>query len=303
MLLQLIILTATAQTPIENGNMETWIFDNDGNYYEPAPFKYWTTVNPVSKLSPLSPVTTYQETQDVHSGTSAVKLVTGSFVGLIISGICATGYFDNTVIDPSKALKQGIPFTERPTSFKGFYKFAPINNDSAAISIQFVKFNTQTQKPDTIGKAALVVYQSTANYVEFNLPINYSSPEKPDTMMIVFASSAGGNDFKGAVGTTLYIDDVSLDYETGINIPLMPEININISPNPVANFITLTSNQNLPHAIIKIYTLNGKLVLTQPLNTIKTAINTTHLANGSYLYQILSDTNNLINGGKFQVLK
>ncbi|MEN8251650.1 MAG: PCMD domain-containing protein, partial [Bacteroidota bacterium] len=50
-------------------------------------------------------------------------------------------------------------------------------------------------------------------YTYFDLEVVYFMSEMPDTIDMVFAASAGGEYFVGGVGSTLYVDNLSLVFE------------------------------------------------------------------------------------------
>ena len=65
--------------------------------------------------------------------------------------------------------------------------------------------------------------RESSEWRRFEIPFDYSrygksiDPEKLATgkyhIAVVFASSSGGDEFKGAPGSTLYVDEVELLYE------------------------------------------------------------------------------------------
>ena len=64
-----------------------------------------------------------------------------------------------------------------------------------------------------IGRAELKSSETVEDLTEISIPFVYTSEEKPTHISVVFASSTAGGDFKGAVGSTLIVDDLELIYE------------------------------------------------------------------------------------------
>ncbi len=291
----LMILTSTfsvAQTPVETGDMETWDYDSGGDYYEPA--GYWATANPVSKLSALAPVTTFRETDNVYAGIYAAKMVTGVFVALPVAGTLYTGEFDDTQItNPADAVKLGVPYTDRPTRFTGHYMYFPENGDSAAIVCQFTK-NSQL-----IGQGALVVYSEVSSYTAFDLEIDYYTADMPDSMSVVFSSSAGGQDFMAEAGSTLYIDEVAFEFETGLQTPLMPEVKVNLYPNPTSTQLFLNTDVLLNNGEVAIFDVKGTLIQEEKMTALQTELSVQHLNVGIYFYQIM-EQGRIVAAGKFE---
>ena len=254
----------TAQSNYENNDFEDWTYDVAGDYYEPN--GYWATINPISKLGPFAPVTTFRETEDVYSGTYAVKLVTGTFGTLPVAGTLATGYFDSSVLIPTNALKIGVPFTEKPIKISGYYKYLPENGDSAVIVSRLSKFIDGQQV--ILAEAGFLIEETVSEYTYFEAEYEYFLSETPDSMMTLFTSSAGAAEFIAAEGSTLYIDEIALEYNTGVKDFLMPDAEINVFPNPAQNKIQLALQQPFINAEFIISNLEGKLVKRFALNSL-----------------------------------
>jgi len=108
---------------------------------------------------------------------------------------------------------QGIPFTSKPYSFEGHFKYFSVDSDSAIIYAKLSKYNYQLNKQDTIAEAKFIIKKTVPNYQLFNSKFNYINPNiSPDTLCIVFVSSGGGQNFEGKAGSTLFIDDIKFIY-------------------------------------------------------------------------------------------
>lgn len=165
------------------------------------------------------------------SGFAAASLYTGSFMGL--SGMSANMEF-------------GKAFTTRPTGLHGYYKYTPavINKvdrtpagvtivqgetmDQCAIFIALAKktftFNNKNEDqyiqyatdPNIIAYGELPSGAATEGdgYVEFNIPLKYKNlTDQPTHIIVVCSSSKYGDYMTGGVGSTLYVDDLSLIYD------------------------------------------------------------------------------------------
>jgi len=192
--------------------MEYWkkTIQNNITYYEPSGL--WATLNPLSKLN--GPVTV-SRTNDKHSGNYAVKLESKiwgadtSAQGLLIPGLLTIGTFVTT----HPWVLQGKPFTSKPYSFEGYYKYISVENDSAIIYAKLSKYNFQLNKQDTIAEAKFIIKNSVINYQLFSIKFEYYNLSlTPDTLSMVFVSSGGGQNFEGKAGSTLFIDDIKFVY-------------------------------------------------------------------------------------------
>lgn len=202
------------KTDTLNAGMEYWVKTVQNNIVYEEPAGYWATLNPLAKLG--APITV-SKTTDKHSGNYAVKLESklwgpaSDTQSLLIPGLLSIGVF----ITAEPFLVQGCKYTAKPSSLQGYYKYTSIQNDSAVIYAKISKFNQIMGTSDTIAEAKFVIKNTVSSYQAFNINFNYYLPTlTPDTLCIVFVSSGGGQNFKGQVGSTLFIDDIKLTYPT-----------------------------------------------------------------------------------------
>ncbi|MBC7449852.1 MAG: PCMD domain-containing protein [Cytophagales bacterium] len=96
-----------------------------------------------------------------------------------------------------------MPYSDRPTAFNVYYKYISVKGDSCAIYVLLFKYNTVTKTKDTIGRGNFLSNTSVAVYTPLTIPITYKSAAIPDSITMVFTSSAAGAKFKGYVGSSL----------------------------------------------------------------------------------------------------
>ena len=197
---------------LPNMDMEEWI--TTPNYENPFPHGVWASANKVVDLNPdIYPVLLFK-TEDAYSGNFAAKMVTNEAIGMpLLTGSLSTGLFSVNLNNPLKSLIRGVPYKSRPTRFQGYYKYTGVEGDSCEIRTTLSKWNVAEQKRDIIGE---IIYRTTdtiEQYTHFDLEVKYFSSDIVDTIEVVFAASAGGENFQGKVGSTLYIDDFSLIFE------------------------------------------------------------------------------------------
>lgn len=205
------VVAAAAQQQIPNGDFEQWTtFQGSGSYndYE-EPSSGWTSGNGVIHVAAGSNAVLEKSTDRV-SGDYAAKCVTQRIFGQIASGSLYTGKFQLNLGNPALSAKRGIPFTDRPTAFIGSFKYLPQGSDSATMYAILSRWDGT--KRVRLAEARSYQYQPTPEWTPFNLAFVYESSDQPDTISVVFASSAGGEFFRGDVGSTLYVDNVSLSY-------------------------------------------------------------------------------------------
>ena len=74
------------------------------------------------------------------------------------------------------------------------------------------KYNFTLGQKDTIAHSYYRTTDTVDVYTEFNIDVAYRSPGLPDTLELIFASSSAGSYFLGRPNSTLYIDDVTLEF-------------------------------------------------------------------------------------------
>jgi hypothetical protein len=156
-----------------------------------------------------------------------------------------TGKFGDLVGTSGAWLNWGVPFTSRPTALKGYMQYAPkaINRPGtnlpagtpgegemdqcgmycALLSESLVVDNTKMNEfPNFETDSRVIAYgslpagqnvHSNNQWKEVNIPLVYRTlTKKPTHLLIVFSASKYGDYFHGGEGSTLYLDDFSLEY-------------------------------------------------------------------------------------------
>ena len=205
---------------IPGGCFDQWQMWDDGygnKCLEPAG-NYLRTLNYLNTLPTAAggpgPTTT-TNTPDSYSGSNAALLTTKIFLvqgtPIVIPGLVGTDSLDIS----NQTIRVGKRYTQKPLKFQGYYKYEPVNGDSALISVLLSKFNTGTAKRDTLGLGRLAIKGAVSSYTFIDLPINYPVTDvTPDSLTLLICSSAGIN-FKelmhcqGQIGSNLWIDEIS----------------------------------------------------------------------------------------------
>lgn len=291
--------TLQAQTTIPNLDLEQW---TDFNTYMEPSGGYWTTANKIVDLSSFYPETTTRST-DAHGGMYSARLQT-HLVNIIVAntlvtGTLATGEFNAAALPPNN-LKRGKPYTARPDEFAGWYKFTSVQGDSCAMYAWLHKWNSTTNERDTIGFAGLFPDQSVNSWTEFVLPIDYKSSDNPDSISIVFASSAAGELFQGQDGNTLWVDDLEMRTATGIPAVLMPEVAVKVYPNPASQKVFLELDKPFKGAVVEVYNQLGAQMSIQNATGTQIEVPVTDFPEGVYHY-VIRQNGSALNAGTFLV--
>ncbi|MDZ7742823.1 MAG: PCMD domain-containing protein [Bacteroidota bacterium] len=201
---------------LPNMNLELW--QDFGRYESPAPLGIWATPNKVSDLLVFldPPPVTVSKTTDAVSGQYAARIETIQPEDFfLMAGTLATGIFEPDLENPVKSLRQGVPFTSKPSAFSGYYKYLPVDGDSCNLYATLSKWNSATHKRDTIAYAGLPQMEEyPSEYTKFTFNFEYYQEGiVPDTLIMIMVSSAEGDAFIGGIGSCLYVDELKLLYE------------------------------------------------------------------------------------------
>jgi hypothetical protein len=227
---------------IPNAGFENWFQETGMNsqpFQQPGKYKestVWATANMGTSI-----YSTYGTTPQKEDNNTSIKIETVSTIGMpLVAGALYVGEFDinSAMKDPTNpvaAAKLGIPFYERPKSVKFKYKYKAGAQMIQAVPKQpgnlFGGFNVSNlegkdkfgmelvlekregEKVTVIAKTNFQSDQDIDNLTEKILPFNYLSTETPTHFYISFSPSFDGGTFKGAVGSTLSIDDIEIIYD------------------------------------------------------------------------------------------
>lgn len=238
--------TTETEIALQNGNLDGWTGNPDSETVSPnssSDSKFWDTsntgANTISKKNPTRGVTSPVHTE----GGMAAKLESKKVLSFFAAASLYTGSFGKVSI-PNAIVNFGQPFTSRPVALNGFYQYKPVaidmvggnaptgvkagDIDQCAIYIALAKktyaINNGDQStfidfkndPNIIAYGELPSGAATEgdDYVEFNIPLKYKNlTDQPTHIIVVCSSSKYGDYMTGGVGSTLYVDDLSLIYD------------------------------------------------------------------------------------------
>ncbi len=185
-----------------NAGFENWTFHSNffGDYDTPDD---WDNANPQTELTGIFSVEKATGA-DVHSGSAAVKLITKNIFGNDVPGVVTTGTLPTSAGDP---ITGGIPYTLRPDSIVGWYKYSPQGGDNGFAEITL--FGSAANNADTIAEARFNTPTTTVGtYTRFSAPLVYYSTNAVANSMWLLGSS--NSDVSLQVGSTAYFDDIEL---------------------------------------------------------------------------------------------
>ena len=210
---------------------------------------FWNTSNPGTSqgmgaiggaVNPTTGVTT-----PIHGGTYAAELKSTEKLSVFAAASLYTGSFMG-LSGMSANMEFGKAFTTRPTGLHGYYKYTPavinkVDRTPAGVTIVqgetmdqcaiFIALAKKTYTIDNGNQSTFIDFKNDENiiaygelpsgaategdgYVEFNIPLKYKNlTDQPTHIIVVCSSSKYGDYMTGGVGSTLYVDDLSLIYD------------------------------------------------------------------------------------------
>jgi len=159
-------------------------------------------------------------------------------IGKFASACVYTGKFVKVIGTSGSQFSFGVPFDQRPKSLHGYYAYTPGTIDYASKGMKskmgttdhgnidiyltvwnepFLIDNTKNidlnpKTPGVIGYGVLDLSSATNGYVEFDIPIQYTSDATPTYIGIMASSSRWGGVFTGSTKSILYLDELELRY-------------------------------------------------------------------------------------------
>jgi hypothetical protein len=242
---------------------------------------------------------TVHQTADAYQGSYATRIqgyfACGIAPGILINGQQPAGY--------GNIIEGGTPFSTKPATINGFYKYTEVtNNDSAEVTVILKKYNAVAMKYDTVG-LGIAPLAAAAAYSPFSVAINYLLPsETPDSIIIMFNSSKYYHfDMVTGALPSLYIDRILLPQETAGIEESGQVIHSVVYPNPSAGTITLHiegDEWKQQDTELSIFDAAGKMVRMEKISHNEQVIN--GLPKGNYMYT-LSVESEILSKGKIIV--
>ncbi len=310
-LLFLLCMTAVfglkAQTELPNPSFETWIDTLD----HPKPAGWWESHNRWGLANNIDDWAVRRTFLNVHEGLFAAELQTKIgdvftldifrkyIPGVLTNGECdlpiSQQLVDELSITHSEFITGGEAFEGMLDRFKGWYDYTPVAGDSAYVYLKLWK-NDGT----VVGTGELFITANTSDYTEFEVPINYTVMEEPDSLLLIIASSYHPR--AANVGSRLFIDNLSFEF-TDPNFvdsyAAQHGIAIRLFPNPATSSFFL-ENPYRTDVHVEIYNAMGQMVQRQSMIPGLNEISLQGLASGTHLYRMVGD-GLLIASGNFVI--
>jgi hypothetical protein len=265
LLLFLTPLHDPAHAQIPNPGFETWsgTVGND----QPAG---WVTGNLPGFAVPIT------RTADAHSGALALR---GDVVNVLGIGLWPPYFWAH------------FPYTGRPGALTGYYKFTSVSKDSLDMWVVLYKQALSI----VVATGELGTVTNLAAYTKFSIPLDYFSPQSPDSVWFQVTISDGLNDTLH-LGTGYTIDDLAFEGSaTGVDQPQALPATFALEQNYPNPFNPETAiRYDLPGASqvrLAVYNPLGQEVALlvneqEPAGSYQVKFNASNFPSGMYFYRL-----------------
>ena len=209
-----------------------------------------TGANSAGQLNPTNS-TTDLVVSGTKAARLESKLIDAVIIKAFAAASLYTGSFGDASLDMSATINFGRPFTSRPIALHGYYQYNPKNVDNVSENLPanatvsegkpdqcaiYIALSKKTYTVNNKQESTFIDFEGDDNiiaygtiegdyvteseakngYTEFTIPLQYKESqfgETPSYIIIVCSASKYGDYFTGGTGSTLYVDDFSLDYE------------------------------------------------------------------------------------------
>jgi hypothetical protein len=208
-----------SQQQINNPGFEYWE-EIRSDVYEPL---NWNSIKNTdgSKATKRMAPEVASRTESAHSGANALKLINKSTMGIVANGML-TNVAIHGEMDKSKSFvytdvsnaEFSTPFTSRPDSITGWYRYIPAENDSAMVVVLlhdgYITLPDRGTKSCWVGGVKLMLPETSGDaWTRFSAPLNYFKDGAPKNIIIVFSA---GNRQQAVEGSIAFFDDIQLIY-------------------------------------------------------------------------------------------
>jgi len=292
-ILSISIVSLMAQTP--NAGFESWTSHSSllGSYDTPDS---WNCPN---SQTAIVGVYSCLKGAPGHTGSYAIELITkniGSPINQLVPGFATTGTIPSSI---TGSISGGIPYTLRPDSITGWYKYTPQGGEKGFV--EFILFGSTTDLKDTIAVGDFSTPSTTVSaYTRFSAAMVYRSANAvANSMWLIGSSSDDG--LTASIGSTIYVDDLNLVFiQSGIAEQKAPEFTI--SPNPAVDHIIIKNELKL-NSIFCLYDITGHKLAEEKIGNTSTIINVNTFSEGLYIYNIIDENNVVTKSGKIIIQK
>lgn len=267
----------------------------------------WASLNTLNVFT-STPISVFKETTSPFAGSASAKITTVKVTGALIPNPYGTGDLDTAglltigkILPSPPSIIYGYNYTWRSAVLSFQSKYTPMPGDSAFVLVTLTKWNGTSRDTIADGKYATGDNTSSYSFNSINLTFNPSfATAVPDSERIFISSSIYSH--PGAkIGSAFYIDDMAWSGYNSINDFDGKVNNVSVYPNPANNNISITCA--VEASVIEVNDLTGRLIGSYSMINNKTTVVTENFAAGTYIYTVIGKKKEVLNRGKFEIVK
>ncbi len=264
------------QQQIENPGFENW---EDAGTVKDEPVD-WSTIKTSDDpgISSVAPVT-FDRSDDAHSGLYSLELYNVKVFGIVATGAITNGRFhaefnldsSYSFTDTTNDPRWCTPFTARPDSLTGWFKYFAKGNDCSQfkviLHVKECKLPENGTLPNWVGLASYRTENgvSYSDWTRFSVPFNYYDDRTPQYLLCTMNS---GDSTSAVDSSYMLIDDLQLVYNpSGISDPEIPETFLTVAPGML--IIDLSPAEEYLHYWFDLVDINGQTVISEQLESNK----------------------------------
>lgn len=260
------------QPQLENPGFESW--ENAGTVVdEPTD---WSSIKTSDneQLNNAAPQV-WEQSTEAHTGSYSVRLENKSTFGIVATGtltngrvhtypIADSGYVYTIPDDP----RWCTPFTGRPDSIGGWFRFYPVDNDkgklTAILHVNSGALPKHGTQDNWVAHAEYIFPPDTVDtWMRFSVPFEYFKPDAPQFILLVLNS---GYRTQAIAGSVAYFDDIELIYNPGsINESSLRGVNIYYYDHCI--YLKELPDDLFNSSTFFLIDLDGNIILTQPVTS------------------------------------
>lgn len=286
----LLSFTIVAQT-LPNNGFEEWVSNPLPAYEEPV---QWNTPNP---LTSLAGAVTVEKSDDAYAGEFSAKLITKTIIeGVNSPGLITYADFSVDFATAEYEISGGLFMKEKVFSLSGQYKYKGEGGDSATVFI-YSFANPEDGDFDTIGIGYRFLHDA-AEWTPFTVNMIALNDHAPDTFNVMITSAGTFSIEDMPAGSTLNVDDLTIETNVGIFDATVGHIDMSVFPNPAVDRVTFETSDMAKERKLLVYDISGRIVRDLEFNNRSLVVETGDLPSGNYSYRVMSK-NKLFNSGSF----
>lgn len=274
----LFIFAIRVNAQIPNNGFENW--DNYGTYWDPQDFftgnSYASgSFHPVTRSTDHFPSTVGEYSIRIENKPSLFP--NGDAFGIVVQ---------NLTNDLPDGPMPYFPIVGHPTSLTGYFKYEPQDGDT--MLIQIALYNNGS----IVSVGTFTSTDTTSNWTPFiaDFPI-YVSADSGTILLSAYHANGHPPQYVPQGNSVLYVDNLNFD-ELINAVPdyTSKKTEFNLYPNPAADkFFLKTTQANNSEIKINIYNLVGCLIKSETLFLNQLYIDTSDLADGTYMVEVNSE--------------